>query len=323
MDLQIGQTVKQLRVRQGVRQETLAQALGVSTQAVSKWENQKAQPDISLLPLLAGFFQVSLETLFFGFQEEDDALPEPVHRRLSENQRGWDGIVAADWGGTHLPVWGVYIPTEEELGLMAGEPCRRVLEIACGDGRSLLYQSQHGCQELWGLDMSPRQIAKARARLADHGVAAQLFVSPMEVNPGIPPAYFDCVYSVYGLGWTQDLEKTIALAAGYLKPGGAFIFSWDNPILRCIQARDGQYVLAHPYADEPRFENRMRGERVALINWKLSSYINTLIRHGLRIERLVEETRPPEGQAPFTEKYDSPHKAHYLHHTFVIKARKA
>ena len=322
MELHIGQTVKQLRVRQGVRQETLAQALGVSTQAVSKWENQRAQPDIGLLPQLAAFFHVSLDTLFYGFGEDAGALPEAARQRLDENQQAWDGM-AARWGGTHLPAWGVYIPTEQELGLLAGEPLRRVLEIACGDGQSLLYQSQRGCLELWGLDMSPRQIAKARARLAAHGVSAQLFVSPMEVNPGIPPQYFDCVYSVYGLGWTQDLDKTIALAAGYLKPGGVFIFSWDNPILRCLEARDGQYVLAHPYIDEPRLENQMRGERLALINWKLSSYVNTLVKHGLRVEALVEESRPPEGEAPFTETYYSPHKARYLHHSFVIKARKA
>lgn len=51
--ISIGNTIKTLRKAKGVTQEEVARELGVSYQAVSKYENEVAQPDISLIPLLA------------------------------------------------------------------------------------------------------------------------------------------------------------------------------------------------------------------------------------------------------------------------------
>ncbi len=60
----IGQTIKQLRGARGVTQEELAGALNVTYQAVSKWENETAQPDIMMMPALATYFGVSIDELF-------------------------------------------------------------------------------------------------------------------------------------------------------------------------------------------------------------------------------------------------------------------
>jgi len=64
MSLQnIGSVIQELRKQMGVRQEDLANAVGVSTQAVSKWENGGA-PDAELLPAIADYFKVSIDRLF-------------------------------------------------------------------------------------------------------------------------------------------------------------------------------------------------------------------------------------------------------------------
>lgn len=47
----------------------------------------------------------------------------------------------------------------------------------------------------------------------------------MEEEGDIPKGYFDIVYSIYALGWTSNLGKTLELIYSYLKPGGSFIFS--------------------------------------------------------------------------------------------------
>lgn len=60
----LGSKIKQLRHRAGLTQEQLATCLGVSAQSVSKWENEVAMPDITLLPALAGEFGVSIDELF-------------------------------------------------------------------------------------------------------------------------------------------------------------------------------------------------------------------------------------------------------------------
>lgn len=67
--MNIGKTIRELRKEAGVTQEQLAEALNVSFQAVSKWECGTAQPDIALLPLLARYFDTTLDTLF-GFDRE-------------------------------------------------------------------------------------------------------------------------------------------------------------------------------------------------------------------------------------------------------------
>lgn len=61
--MSIGNNIKQLRLNRGITQEQLAERLHISGQAVSKWENQTALPDISCLPLLADFFGVSIDEL--------------------------------------------------------------------------------------------------------------------------------------------------------------------------------------------------------------------------------------------------------------------
>ena len=54
---------KTIRVNKGVSQEQLGESLGVSGQAVSKWENESALPDIMFLPKMAEYFGISIDEL--------------------------------------------------------------------------------------------------------------------------------------------------------------------------------------------------------------------------------------------------------------------
>ena len=62
--MKIGSNIRVLRQRRGLTQEQVSTHLGVSYQAVSKWETGANTPDISLLPDLARLFDVSIDTLF-------------------------------------------------------------------------------------------------------------------------------------------------------------------------------------------------------------------------------------------------------------------
>ena len=67
--MELGKKIKQLRLNKGVTQEAFAVALGVTYQAVSRWENETTMPDISLLPQISVYFGVSIDELF-EFTEE-------------------------------------------------------------------------------------------------------------------------------------------------------------------------------------------------------------------------------------------------------------
>ena len=63
MNYQFGNIFKTLRKQRNLTQEQTAEFLGVSSQAVSKWETNSTFPDISLLPIIADFFNVSTDYL--------------------------------------------------------------------------------------------------------------------------------------------------------------------------------------------------------------------------------------------------------------------
>lgn len=61
--MDIGSRIKELRAKRNITQEEFADALQVSIQTISRWENNVNCPDISLLPLIATFFHVSTDYL--------------------------------------------------------------------------------------------------------------------------------------------------------------------------------------------------------------------------------------------------------------------
>lgn len=60
----LGNKIAELRKEKGMTQEALANELGVSNQAVSKWEANQSCPDIQLLPQIADFFDITIDSLF-------------------------------------------------------------------------------------------------------------------------------------------------------------------------------------------------------------------------------------------------------------------
>ncbi|MEG2291495.1 MAG: helix-turn-helix domain-containing protein [Clostridium sp.] len=77
MTMEIGKKIKSLRVEKGVTQEALGNYLGISYQAVSKWENNVTSPDLQLLPLLSVYFGVTIDEFF--------QIPKDSHMERIEN----------------------------------------------------------------------------------------------------------------------------------------------------------------------------------------------------------------------------------------------
>ena len=63
-NINLGTKIRELRKKKGITQDALANALSVSPQAVSKWENGIALPDIALTPSIASYFGVTMDELF-------------------------------------------------------------------------------------------------------------------------------------------------------------------------------------------------------------------------------------------------------------------
>ncbi len=261
---------------------------------------------------------------------------------LAQNKSSWNAIADDFFGVTALPTYGCLCPTEDELHLFPGLKGKKVLDIGCGSGHSLKWCGDLGAGELWGLDMSDKQLDNAEKYLSENGYFPKLLCSPMEQDPGLPQDYFDVAYSVYAVGWTVDLQGTFELIASYLKQGGVFIFSWDHPFLHCVDAVDGNIYFSGTYCEKEPFtfhkgenhsEMRRTGVRglhigggypLTLYNRRFSDYINALAATGFAVERVVEETDQAtlKREAAFSSEYYAPCKAKRFPLTLIIKARK-
>ncbi len=77
--MNIGNKIKELRKKKGLTQEQLASSINISFQAISKWENNIALPDITMMPVLATFFGVSMDELFdFSLKEMEEDIERIV-----------------------------------------------------------------------------------------------------------------------------------------------------------------------------------------------------------------------------------------------------
>ncbi len=86
MQLQLGGKIRELRRRDGRTQEALAHALGVTSQAVSRWEASGSYPDMELIPAIANYFGVSIDELF-GYQGERESRIDALLAKVDELDR--------------------------------------------------------------------------------------------------------------------------------------------------------------------------------------------------------------------------------------------
>ena len=80
----IGRRITQLRKEQGMTQEELAQKLDVTSQAVSKWENDVSCPDISILPQLADILHTTTDYLLSGKKDEVRCIPADKRKDFND-----------------------------------------------------------------------------------------------------------------------------------------------------------------------------------------------------------------------------------------------
>ena len=130
MKLKISETIRSLRKEMGITQEELAAAIGVTTQAVSKWERGEGYPDITFLPDIAEYFQVTLDTLCgIDEQQKQEQISSIIHATANASYE--EGVKIAREGLAKFP-HSVYLKNNLAEALMGcparWTPPREVLE---------------------------------------------------------------------------------------------------------------------------------------------------------------------------------------------------
>lgn len=95
--MKLGEKIKELRKAKGISQEILANYLGVSFQAVSKWENDSTLPDVTMIPAIASFFGVTTDELLdfnvYEIQKNVEAIVTEHSKYRDSDKRKAEKII--------------------------------------------------------------------------------------------------------------------------------------------------------------------------------------------------------------------------------------
>jgi len=161
----LGINIKEYRLKRGYTQEELAYELGVSSQTVSRWENGTTYPDIVMLPVMADFFNISIDKLM-GYakvcstEERETFFKSVNHLKMGERILPHREMLEKYPNDVHLQfslaniLYSISkrnsdIEVEKEINLL----CHKILQsdkpgIQCGALRLLaLLSARHGDKE--------------------------------------------------------------------------------------------------------------------------------------------------------------------------------
>ncbi len=181
MENQFSFQLQNMTKQNKMTQEQLAKLLNVSAQAVSKWENKQAYPDIELLPSIASIFHVSLDCLL-GYQVEKLDTTH-YEKKYQSDDFYWGNQI---WEGCYKVLQ--YMPPIKRL---------RLLDMGCGEGQAAVFFAKNS-YSVSAFDISESGIEKG-IRLAE--------ANHVEVD------FFQADINQYQLGSTYD----VVFASGVLQ----------------------------------------------------------------------------------------------------------
>ena len=140
MEKTLGKRIAELRKERGLKQDALAEKLAISSQAVSKWENDQTCPDISVLPLLAEILGVTVDKLLTGKD------PAPIVRLAPQEKK--DLVLRMEIAAVDGSVVRTNVPMSTANQYLSSDACSIVLTEAFQgqdlDLKSILSLAQFG-----------------------------------------------------------------------------------------------------------------------------------------------------------------------------------
>lgn len=230
---ELAKNICRYRKEKGLTQEELAKMLGLSYQAVSKWETGQTFPDITLLPRLSQLFDISVDKLL-GYSSYDKQITiYEEEYKISEYY------------------WGTE-PSKECLRVLELLPPTKhlkLLDIGCGEGKDAVFFARNG-YGVTAIDISDAGLEKTK-RLADN-VHVQVKVLKADILDYRLDTYFDVIFSsgVFHYIKPQLREEILNNYKQFTNPNG----------LHVLNAFVNKPFIAPPPEKEPNAYNWISGE---------------------------------------------------------------
>jgi SAM-dependent methyltransferase len=228
-----------------------------------------------------------------------------MDERIAENRENWNERTAIHLASRFYDVEGWLRdapgPRAWEAAAVGDVAGQRLLHLQCHFGLDTLAWARAGAQ-VTGLDFSPAAIEAARDIAARAGLASRSTFVCADVYDAVEVlghASYDVVYvSLGALCWLPSIERWAEQVGALVAPGGRFYIHDGHPLANALA--DKELSLALDYFEEPEpsvddtdftytdGDRLLRHRRSYEWNHDLGETVTALIRHGLRLEWLVE-----------------------------------
>ena len=215
--MELGNKIRALRYKAGLTQEQLAEKLGVGAQAVSKWENSVAMPDISLLPSISGVFGVSIDELFDLSTEQrlnriensldiEDDLPQDLFREYEDLLRPLMAEEEHKQRATDLMAY-LYWHRMNAAAQKVKQYAKDSIRMAPGEKKSQWMLAQAERHSVWDWNIS------------NHNSAIEFYRGLVESNPGTCLPYYYLIDNLIADCRADEAERYLEKLRGLERAG--------------------------------------------------------------------------------------------------------
>jgi SAM-dependent methyltransferase len=225
------------------------------------------------------------------------------------NQEIWDRIAARRSAGDAIAsdtvTFGPGLPTDVELRLCGDVKGKRVLDIGCGAGENAIACARNGAHVI-ALDTSRGQLTLARKLAAAAEVRVEFHDSDAADLAFLRADSIDLALAIGILGEVDDVDRLLRQVHRVLRPGAAFVFSFDHPMALAIGRDDdtpgtlplGALEVRRDYFAADPVAVVRNDERIMVYPRSIADVFASLHRAGYRVDVLLEPETASDDPGP-------------------------
>lgn len=307
----ISDRIKYYRKSNNLTQSQLAELIGVSPQAISKWETGSGYPDLSMLVPLAMALQIST----------DELLEYKGGINLNTVQSEWNSMAVA---------YEIFNNSPDSYSYTIEWPCiqellpdlrgKSILDFGCGTGIFTFLLEKYYPSKIIGIDLSEEMLKIAIAKGEEKKSSAQFVQGDASKLVNYFDETFDLVFSSTTTHYLTNLEELFTSIRRVLKEDGTCILSIIHPVYSAFYPiehgdafpTDDEWVVRYldhskrayiqPWIEyNDNFDNQLSRS----YHYTFSDYVNAILKAGLQIREIREPMPPNSWKATAFGRYDN------------------